>query len=709
MNTGPLKIYLCDLTHDTVVLVSDTIPINVGYIGSYARKCHGSSIELSLYKRPQAVIDAITSSPPDVIALSNYSWNSNLSEHIAGVAKRANSKVLTIQGGTNFPHEPELQKTFLLTRPNTDIFIELEAEVTFAKLIGLALANRGEVSRVFESPVDGCIYIAPETRLTDSPVCVRGKLPNRLKHLDDIPSPYLSGLLDVFFDGTLTPFIETNRGCPFRCSFCHTGNGYFNKINMFSIERIVEEINYIAPLAASLGIVNLHIADTNFGMYPRDRDICEVLYQTNRTFGWPRQIMATTGKNNKERVIDITKMMGNIFSVNMSVQSMDPQVLSNIKRDNIKLDDYMAINRHLNEAGRSTKGELIIGLPGESKETFVRGAQNVINAGVSSVTIYSLMMLHGTPFKTPAYREEYGMKGKYRLVPLNFGEYGGTRVFDVEETCITTKSMSFEDYLWLRGLSLVIEVINNNRPFLSLFKFAQNLGVNASGLVMEVYRSLDQAPQEVRDIVNAFMGETAGELWDSEEGLIEHYRSNGNYTRLLSGEVGGNLIYKYKAMSLAQGARAWVEHLGSVVKAIAENKTENRERLLALQQQIELLMTYEKNRLAGVLDANADTSSLTMESIYHITAWLKSKHNEPLDNYELKKPVIYVFEYTEAQLADRKDYFKRYGVHINALSKIVTRVSNVESLFRKVSIPGIMDSGDPAELEDAFVRYALAN
>src|SRR3989344_8163874 len=136
MSIKPLKIFMCDLTHNTVVLVSDTIPINIGYIGSYAKKCHGKDIELSLYKHPQAVIETIKSSPPDVIALSNYSWNSNLSEHVAGVAKRVNPQVITVQGGTNFPHEAELQKSFLLSRPNTGIFVELEAEITFSKLIG---------------------------------------------------------------------------------------------------------------------------------------------------------------------------------------------------------------------------------------------------------------------------------------------------------------------------------------------------------------------------------------------------------------------------------------------------------------------------------------------------------------------------------------------------------------------------------------------
>ena len=55
----PLKLYLGDLTHDTIVLVSDTIPINIGFVGSYAKKIYGDYIDVSLFKYPSSLIDAI--------------------------------------------------------------------------------------------------------------------------------------------------------------------------------------------------------------------------------------------------------------------------------------------------------------------------------------------------------------------------------------------------------------------------------------------------------------------------------------------------------------------------------------------------------------------------------------------------------------------------------------------------------------------------
>ena len=60
------------------------------------------------------------------------------------------------------------------------------------------------------------------------------------------------------------------------------------------------------------------------------------------------------------------------------------------------------------------------------------------------------MMLHGTEFKNPEYREQFKYKGKYRIVPLNFGEYDGQKIFDYEEVGIETKDLSFKDYLDIR-------------------------------------------------------------------------------------------------------------------------------------------------------------------------------------------------------------------------------------------------------------------
>ena len=88
--------------------------------------------------------------------------------------------------------------------------------------------------------------------------------------------------------------------------------------------------------------------------------------------------------------------------------------------------------------------------------TFIKGLNNLLNANTDSVTIYTLMMLHGTEFKNPQYRDKFKYKGKFRIVPLNFGEYDGQRIMDCEEVGVENKDLSFEDYLYIRVLALLV-------------------------------------------------------------------------------------------------------------------------------------------------------------------------------------------------------------------------------------------------------------
>ena len=69
---------------------------------------------------------------------------------------------------------------------------------------------------------------------------------DRIKNVNVIPSPYLNGTMDEFFNEPLIPLFETTRGCPFACSFCADGQASKNKIHRYDPERTKEELIYIA-------------------------------------------------------------------------------------------------------------------------------------------------------------------------------------------------------------------------------------------------------------------------------------------------------------------------------------------------------------------------------------------------------------------------------------------------------------------------------
>ena len=711
MNKKKLKIFLCDLTYDTIILVSDTIPINIGFVGSYLHKNFGNEIDISLFKYPKNVINEIKKTPPDIIALSNYSWNSNLSEYVASIAKKYNSNVVTIQGGTNFPHETHLQKIFLENRPATDIYTILEGERSCLNVVKKVLDTNGDRKKLFESSIDGCAFIHPESRKEKETVFMKGKYLDRIKDLDEIPSPYLNGMLDKFFDGRLTPFIETNRGCPFTCSFCHTGADYFHKLNKFSEQRVKDEIEYIGKKAGNLGITNLHMADVNFGMYPQDSVTCKSLLSTNKKYHWPLEIMATTGKNSKKRVMEITSILGNMFPINMSMQSMDEQVLRNIKRANIKLDHMLEVNNHLIEQGRSTHAELIMPLPGETKESFIKGLNNVLNSHTSSLTIYTLMMLNGTEFKNPDFRKKYGYITKFRIVPLNFGEYDDQKIFDFEEVGISTKDISFKEYLSLRALALLVESLVNGKPFYEFFKYAKNFNIKAADLLKTMYENINLASSNIQGIMDGFVEETKGELWDSEEELVAHYKIAENYQKLKDGKVGGNLIYKYKSKNLVEAGLDWVDFFEDQVFKEIKKKQINAKSFQSIQSEISEISKFCKFKINGLLNPNINVSPIETEFKYDILKWIDDENVMDLSNYELSyENATIKFEYTADQIRTRNDLFKRYGKDINALSKIVTRISNLESQFRKVRYTEENFLRDIyKKTGDDFVKYALSN
>jgi len=702
----PLKVFFCDLTYDTIVLVSDTIPINIGFIASYAKKIFSEDIEVHLFKYPNDAIDNIKKEMPDLICLSNYSWNSNLSEHVAGIAKKINPNIITAQGGPNLPHNQSQQIEFIKRRSSTDIFMVFEGEITTSKIIKRLLETNLNKNKIFAKSIEGTVFLKANNN-----ELVKGNLPERIKDLDEIPSPYLNGLLDKFFDGRLTPFLETNRGCPFTCAFCHTGVEYFQKINMFSLMRIREEIDYISRRCHELGITNLHIADTNFGMYPRDGEVTKYLLDSHNKYQWPMSIMSTTGKNNKKRVIEITKILGNMFTVNMSAQSMDEKVLKNIRRSNISLDTYIDINKHLKSVGRSTKAELIMLLPGETKSTFIEGIQKIIETGVSSLTIYTLMMLYGTEFKNDEFRKRYGYVGKYRIVPLNYGEYDNKKIFDYEEVAVENNDITFAEYLSLRGLALLVETLLNGRPFEEFFNYAQKHGISRSDLLTLLQAAISKAPDSIKQWYQEFITETREELWDKEEDLLEHYQKEENYLKLKEGLVGGNLIYKYKCRSIAFDLKVWVKFIADVIYTNLNNELTIGFSREELKSQISNISTFCLSKLDGIFDLSTEQNSITILFDYHIVNWLDDSKASSLVDHKLTKPIAYTFGFTEEQLVERKDRFDRYGSNLNALSKIVTRISNLESCFRKVKI-GEQNTRDvyaDTSANEMFTKYTIAN
>jgi len=378
---------------------------------------------------------------PSVLAFSSSMWNHQLNLFLAKKARELFPNSLIIFGG---PHISARVEDFLKRNPFIDVVVRGEGEVTFAELLIKFLDGRDF------SGVMGIVYRHPHTN-----EIIRTQ-DRQLIEVDELPSPYLAGFYDELLDRRngieYQVILETNRGCPFRCSFCYWGNGT-NKIRVFDIDRIKKEIEWIAKKE----IQYVFGADANFGMLPRDREIAEFFVRSKQLSGYPHAFRVCYGKNATERIFDVAKLLeanGLTRGVTVSFQSVDQQTLVNIGRKNIKVDAYRDLLRRYRNEKIRVYTELLLGLPGETYESFARGIEEVFQAGLyDQVGIFFCEVLPNTEMDDLEYISLHGIKTKsVELVEPHALRRRPDEVLEHENIVVTTKSMPLSE--WKRSTML---------------------------------------------------------------------------------------------------------------------------------------------------------------------------------------------------------------------------------------------------------------
>ena len=107
-----MKIYFGDLTHDTITISNEAFPLNVGYVAAYLLKAYPDA-KVEIFKYPSELKERIDSKVPDILALSNYPWNRNLSLEFFRYVKSIQPKTLTLMGGPNISYGSAHQLDFL--------------------------------------------------------------------------------------------------------------------------------------------------------------------------------------------------------------------------------------------------------------------------------------------------------------------------------------------------------------------------------------------------------------------------------------------------------------------------------------------------------------------------------------------------------------------------------------------------------------------
>jgi hypothetical protein len=479
--------------------------------------------------------------------------------------------------------------------------------------------------------------------------------------------------MDKFFDGILSPMMETNRGCPFSCTFCHEGNSLISKVNQFSLERVKAELDYIAAAVekAPNFISNLMFADPNFAMYERDYEIVEHIEKIQQRQNWPRSIFASTGKNKKERIAKALRKLNGSMSMWMSVQSMDPVVLREIQRENISTSQMLALAGVYQEFGLPTLSELILGLPGDSYERHVKSLADVVEAGIEIIDTYTCMLLNGTKLNSALSRATYKIGSHFRVIPRDFAKLSNGRIaVEIEEIISSTNTMSFEDYQEARKLHLMVAVVYNGGGFGPLLRFLRHKKTPVIQFLERLVADIHSAPSSVQTIFQSFMRLTREELWNSEEELRDYVYSGDNYNKLLNGEIGINLIQTHTAMSLAV-MDDWAGYVFRTAESVLGDKFGNESDDAAAFSEIK---AFCAGRTHDIWGTSADDLNPSAVFQYDIDSWMRAPLSAPLFEFKVDEQVVFEFGFSPAKQVERAALIQRYGTTPTGIGRIIIQM-----------------------------------
>lgn len=233
-----------------------------------------------------------------------------------------------------------------------------------------------------------------------------------------------------------------------------------SKVRRFDHERIFAEYGWMGQH----GIELLYNCDANYGQFAGDLELTEKLIETKKTYGAPSKFRAAYAKNSNERVYDISKMLndeGMCKGVTLSFQSMDSHTLELVKRKNMKTNDFKGLITLYRKAKIPTYTELILGLPGETYDSFVRGIDTLLEAGQhDSLNIYHAMLLPNSEMNVPEYRKQHGIRGVRTPLLLLHGSKEPGDIDEFYDVVVETSTMSVHDWIKASLFGYVVQAFH---------------------------------------------------------------------------------------------------------------------------------------------------------------------------------------------------------------------------------------------------------
>lgn len=455
---------------------NDGPPVGVAAVLAYARVHDGGVLnerfDLRRMASPaQVLADLDAHDGPAVLLCGNYVWSVDANQEVARQARERCPELIVVHGGPDTP-TGEDGADYLAPLGPGHVIVAGEGELTFAHLLdALGREDAGPFDPRRLAEVAGVRYLDPD----DGSFVSTGARP-RHDDLSQFPSPFLSGELELVPSDQLNVLaIETNRGCPYRCTFCDWGGATMSRIRQFPMERVRAELQWMADHQ----IATWYFADANFGILPRDLDIARQIVDHRHAVGFPELVVIFPSKKVTDRYLTIMEELhrsGIVLRAALALQTRDEATLAAVRRSNIRNDSYDRLALESRRRGIPMVTELMLGLPGSTIASLKADLQWCIDHELRAF-LYDTVALPNAPMSQPDYQEELAIR-------------------TVDGRLVSTSSYTEADRELMGRLGLAyncLEVLGSLRPALRYLQW--DLGMAAMDVIEGVLLAVEAAPE----------------------------------------------------------------------------------------------------------------------------------------------------------------------------------------------------------------------
>jgi radical SAM superfamily enzyme YgiQ (UPF0313 family) len=323
-------------------------------------------VEFDISQRSVDVLESLLARHPKIIGLGVYIWNIDQATKLVADLKQVRPDIKVVLGGPEVSYETDEQEIVRLA----DYVITGEADLAFSRVCAELLNSNSEIPNPKSE-------IIPKVITADLPLFADLRFPYDLYTADDIAHRVI--------------YVEASRGCPYECEFC------LSSLDIPVRQAALDEFLAAMESLLTRGVRQFKFVDRTFNLNLKtSRAILSFFLERYEPGLFLHFEMIPDRLPEAIRDLIVQFPIG-ALQFEVGIQTFNDEVASLISRrqDNARVEENLRWLR--DETGVHVHADLIVGLPGESMESFACGFDRLVSLGPQEIQVGMLKRLRGTP------------------------------------------------------------------------------------------------------------------------------------------------------------------------------------------------------------------------------------------------------------------------------------------------------------------------